>query len=67
MKTISWAEIGGKNCDNVESAETEDAILNKWLVHYREVHPEALANATDDDKKDWMVMHRQVWEEATES
>lgn len=67
MKNIVCSIIGGpEDCTHSVMAETEKEALDRWHAHFMENHKEIIDNATDEDKKDWMDNHHQVWEAAPE-
>jgi predicted small metal-binding protein len=64
MKNIACSAIGGGDCTHVASGETEEAVVEQWHAHFKEVHPEVIADVTEEDKKNWMAKHHEIWEAA---
>jgi len=52
------------NCENVFESETSEDILNQLFAHYMKDHPEVIPNASDEEKKAWMVQFNKDWEAA---
>ena len=59
MKTIKCQECGG----GFQAVEREE-ILKILYDHYMEAHPDVIPNASDTEKKTWMVQFEKEWETA---
>jgi len=53
-------------CESGFQAETREEILKILYGHYTEVHPDIIPNASDEEKKAWMVQFEKQWAEAPE-
>ena len=58
VKTIGCYEEG---CEEKMEHADRDEVLNQMLSHYNSVHPEVIPNASDEDKKAWMVQFEKDW------
>jgi hypothetical protein len=56
MKTIQC-----QHCEETFQAETKEEMLNILYSHYMETHADVIPNASEEDKKAWMVRFEKEW------
>jgi len=52
------------DCEEIFESDSRNDILNKLYSHYMKDHPDVIPNASDDEKKAWMVQFEKDWEAA---
>ena len=60
MKTIRC-----QHCEGTFQAVEREEILKTLYDHYMEAHPGVIPNASDEEKKAWMVQFEKDWAEAS--
>ena len=53
-----------QHCEEYFEGETKEATQWAMLPHYKESHPDVMANNSDSDKKSWMAEFDRRWEAA---
>ena len=61
MKTITCID-----CDKQFSGETKEEAMKAMHPHYMEDHKDVMANANEENKKEWFAELDRRWEAAPE-
>lgn len=59
-------EIKCQDCDGAFKATTREEILKTLYDHYMEAHSDVIPNASDEEKKAWMIRFEAEWLAAPE-
>lgn len=54
------------DCESSFQAETREQILDVLYAHYMKNHHGIISNASDEEKKQWMLQFEKDWAEAKE-
>ncbi len=65
MTKLACASVGGPECTHEFEAENYDGFLEQAHAHFKEVHPEVIANVTDEQKAAWMTDSKTKFEAAS--
>ena len=67
MKKLACGDIGGGDCPHVFESEDFDGFMGQAQEHFGTVHPDIIANVTEEDRQAWSADAKTKFESAPDA